>query len=93
MTAENTRQPVDLNEETRNLWDQKAAFWDEKMGDGNAFQRLAKSSIDELIVTDTIPLRPEATKLAKLHVLSVAPLLGEAIRRTHEEASISSLFI
>ena len=60
---------------------------------GNAIPRLAQSSIDELIVTDTIPLRPEATKLAKLHVLSVAPLLGEAIRRTHEEASISSLFI
>ena len=60
---------------------------------GNAIPRLAKSSIDELIVTDTIPLRPEATKLAKLRVLSVAPLLGEAIRRTHEEASISSLFI
>ncbi len=60
---------------------------------GNAIPRLAKSSIDELIVTDTIPLRPEATKLSKLHVLSVAPLLGEAIRRTHEEASISSLFI
>ncbi|HTD27589.1 MAG TPA: ribose-phosphate diphosphokinase, partial [Candidatus Elarobacter sp.] len=60
---------------------------------GSAIPRLAQSSIDELIVTDTIPLRPEATKLAKLHVLSVAPLLGEAIRRTHEEASISSLFI
>ena len=60
---------------------------------GNAIPRLAQSSIDELIVTDTIPLRREATKLAKLHVLSVAPLLGEAIRRTHEEASISSLFI
>ena len=60
---------------------------------GKAIPRLAQSSIDELIVTDTIPLRPEATKLAKLHVLSVAPLLGEAIRRTHEEASISSLFI
>ena len=60
---------------------------------GSAIPRLAQSSIDELIVTDTIPLRPEATKLANLHVLSVAPLLGEAIRRTHEEASISSLFI
>jgi len=60
---------------------------------GPAIPRLAHSSIDELIVTDTIPLRPEATKLAKLRVLSVAPLLGEAIRRTHEEASISSLFI
>jgi ribose-phosphate pyrophosphokinase len=60
---------------------------------GPAIGRLARSSIDELIVTDTIPLRPEATKLGKLHVLSVAPLLAEAIRRTHEEDSISSLFI
>src|SRR5439155_12763209 len=60
---------------------------------GPAIPRLAHSSIDELIVTDTIPLRPEATNLAELRVLSVAPLLGEAIHRTHEEASISSLFI
>ena len=60
---------------------------------GPAISRLAKSNIDELIVTDTIPLRPEGAKLAKLRVLSVAPLIGEAIRRTHEEASISSLFI
>jgi ribose-phosphate pyrophosphokinase len=60
---------------------------------GPAIERLAKSSLDELIVTDTIPLRPDAAKVGKLHVLSVAPLLGEAIRRTHDEASISSLFI
>src|SRR5205823_7073302 len=40
---------------------------------GPAIGRLANSSIDELIVTDSIPLRPEATKLAKLRVLSVAP--------------------
>jgi len=60
---------------------------------GPAIPRLAQASFDELIVTDTIPLRPEATKLGKLRVLSVAPLLGEDIRRTHEEASISSLFI
>src|SRR5207247_692100 len=60
---------------------------------GPAIPRLAQASFDELIVTDTIPLRPEATKLGKLRVLSFAPLLGEAIRRTHEEASISSLFI
>jgi len=60
---------------------------------GPAIERLTKSNIDELIVTDTIPRRPDAAKLAKLHVLSVAPLLGEAIRRTHDEASITSLFI
>jgi ribose-phosphate pyrophosphokinase len=59
---------------------------------GPAITRLAESTIDELVVTDTIPLRPEAASLGKLHVLSVAPLLGEAIRRTHEEDSISSLF-
>jgi ribose-phosphate pyrophosphokinase len=60
---------------------------------GPAIGRLAKANVDELIVTDTIPLRPEARRLEKLRVLSVAPLLGEAIRRTHDEASISSLFI
>jgi ribose-phosphate pyrophosphokinase len=60
---------------------------------GPAIDRLARSNLDELIVTDTIPLRPEAKRLTKLRVLSVAGLLGEAIRRTHDEASISSLFI
>ena len=60
---------------------------------GPAIARLAKSTIDELIVTDTIAVRPDAAALKKLRVLSVAPLLGEAIRRTHDEASISSLFI
>ncbi len=60
---------------------------------GPAIERLAGSAIAELIVTDTIPLRPEAARLAKVRTLSVAPLLGEAIRRTHEEDSISSLFI
>jgi ribose-phosphate pyrophosphokinase len=60
---------------------------------GNAISRLASSKIDELIVTDTIPLRADGTTLPKLRVLSVASLIGEAIRRTHEEASISSLFI
>jgi ribose-phosphate pyrophosphokinase len=60
---------------------------------GPAIPRLTRSNIDELIVTDTIPLRPEGAKLPKLRVLSVATLIGEAIRRTHDEASISSLFV
>jgi len=60
---------------------------------GPAISRLAGAVIDELIVTDTIPLRADAAGLGKVTVLSVAPLLGEAIRRTHEEASISSLFV
>src|SRR5690242_18288101 len=51
---------------------------------GPAIARLAKSTIDELIVTDTIAVRPDAAALKKLRVLSVAPLLGEAIRRTHD---------
>jgi len=60
---------------------------------GPAIDRLAGSTLDEIVVTDTIPLRPEASRLTKLRVLSVATLLGEAIRRTHEEDSISSLFV
>jgi ribose-phosphate pyrophosphokinase len=59
---------------------------------GPAMARLSASSIDELIVTDTIPLRGDNPS-SKIRVLTVAPLLGEAIRRTHEEASISSLFV
>jgi len=59
---------------------------------GPAMARLTASSIDELVVTDTIPLRGDNPS-SKIRVLSVAPLLGEAIRRTHEEASISSLFV
>lgn len=40
MTDEKISQPMDLHEETRRIWDQKAAFWDERMGDGNEFQRI-----------------------------------------------------
>jgi len=60
---------------------------------GPAIARIEASAIDELIVTDTIPLSEPARRLGKIHVLPVAPLLGEAIRRIHEEASISSLFV
>jgi ribose-phosphate pyrophosphokinase len=60
---------------------------------GPAIERLSKSAIDELIVTDTIPLHPQAGSLPKIKVLTVSSLLGEAIRRTHDEASISSLFV
>src|SRR6516225_2900146 len=40
MTAERVSQSLDLNQETRKIWDQNATFWDEKMGDGNDVQRL-----------------------------------------------------
>ncbi|MCS7279434.1 MAG: ribose-phosphate pyrophosphokinase [Thermodesulfobacteriaceae bacterium] len=60
---------------------------------GPALERLAKAPLKALIVTDTIPLSEEAQKLEKIVVLSVAKLLGEAIRRIHTDDSISSLFI
>lgn len=59
---------------------------------GPAIERIAASAIEELVVTDTIPLRPAAERLGKVRVRSVAHLLAEAIRRTHDEESISSLF-
>ena len=58
---------------------------------GNAVQNLQKSVLKEIVVTDTIPLPPEK-RTSKIKVLPVAPLLGEAILRIHNEESISSLF-
>ena len=60
---------------------------------GPAIERIQDSPLEELIVTNTIPLQPDATHCGKIKVLSVAHLMGEAIRRTHEEESISSLFV
>ena len=60
---------------------------------GPAIDRIDESPIEELIVTNTIPLSGEAQQCKKIKVLSVAHLIGEAIRRTHEEESISSLFV
>ena len=59
---------------------------------GPALKRVAESSLSELIVTDTIPLRPEAVDHAKIKVVSVARHIGEAIRRINNEESVSSLF-
>jgi ribose-phosphate pyrophosphokinase len=58
---------------------------------GGAVERLDRSPIREVVITDTIPLRPEQS-LAKIKVLSVAPLLGEAIKRIHRNESVSRLF-
>ncbi|MFQ5895174.1 MAG: 50S ribosomal protein L25 [Nitrospinota bacterium] len=60
---------------------------------GRARERLAQSCIEELVVTDTIPVEPQAAEATRIRVLSVAALLGEAIRRIHAEASVSSLFV
>ncbi len=59
---------------------------------GPALRRLSKAPIDEIIVTDTIPLTSEAEKLGKIKVLTVASMLGEAIKRIHRNQSVSSLF-
>ncbi len=60
---------------------------------GPAVERLTKSKIEELVVTDSVPLGEEAKKLSKIKVLSVAPLLARGIQSIHEETSISELFI
>ncbi len=59
---------------------------------GPAIKRIGESSLAKLIVTDTIPLRPEASESGKIIVVSVAEQLGEAIRRINNEESVSSLF-
>ena len=60
---------------------------------GPAIDRIQSAPIDQLIVTNTIPLRGEAQQCKKIVVLSVARLLGQAIRSIHEETSVSSLFV
>ncbi|MEI8175763.1 MAG: ribose-phosphate pyrophosphokinase [Candidatus Omnitrophota bacterium] len=59
---------------------------------GPAIERLKKSPLKELCVSNTIPLAPEK-KIKKIRVLSIGPLLAEAIKRIHNEESVSSLFI
>ena len=60
---------------------------------GGALDRIAASDLDELVVTDTIPLREDARACRKIRQLSVAGLLGETILRIFNEDSVSSLFI
>jgi len=60
---------------------------------GPAIERIEKAPIDKLIVTNTIPLSPAAAACSKIVVLSVARLLGQAIKSIHEETSVSSLFV
>lgn len=58
---------------------------------GNALERISRAPIDSIYVTDTVPL-PEGVQREKIEVLTVAPLLAEAIIRIHKDLSISALF-
>jgi ribose-phosphate pyrophosphokinase len=60
---------------------------------GTAVERIEKSAIDELVVTDTIPLREEARNSTRIRQLSVAELMAETMRRINAEESVSSLFM
>jgi ribose-phosphate pyrophosphokinase len=57
-----------------------------------AVEKLSKAPVDEIVVTDTIPLNADAAKLKKIKVLTVAAMVGEAIKRIHRNESVSSLF-
>jgi len=60
---------------------------------GPAISNIEKSVLDELVVTDTIPLRPDARKCLRIRVLSIAEMLAETMRRISDEESVSSLFM
>jgi ribose-phosphate pyrophosphokinase len=56
-------------------------------------ERLSNTDLDELVVTDTIPLSDEARQVPAIRQVSVAELLAETMRRIHQEESVSSLFM
>ena len=60
---------------------------------GPALDRIEKSQLEALLVTDTTPIDDKLEKSGKLRGLSVAPLLGEAIRRIHDNSSVTALFV
>ncbi len=60
---------------------------------GNSIKRIEKSPIESLVVTNTIPLNKKASECSKIKVVSVAEILGEAIKRVYFSKSISSLFV
>ena len=59
---------------------------------GPAIERISKSKIKSIVATNTIPVRDAMKNHSKIKILSVAPLLGEAILRINRETSVSSLF-
>jgi ribose-phosphate pyrophosphokinase len=60
---------------------------------GSAVQRIVNSEMDELVVTDTIPLSPEAKACPRIRQISIAELLAETMLRISNESSVSSLFM
>jgi ribose-phosphate pyrophosphokinase len=70
-----------------------AAYCTHPVLSGKAVERIAGSALDEIVVTDTIPLRDEARACDSIRVLSVAGLLAETMRRISAEDSVSSLFV
>ena len=60
---------------------------------GPAIERISNSSIDELVVTNSISLSTEAEKCSKIRVISLAPTIAECIRRLNNEESLSALFL
>jgi len=60
---------------------------------GPSLERIEASPIDQMVVTNTIPLNKEAKKCSKIEVLSVAELLGETIKRIYQSDSVSTLFV
>ncbi|HEY3744068.1 MAG TPA: ribose-phosphate pyrophosphokinase [Bryobacteraceae bacterium] len=60
---------------------------------GPAIERIEKSNIEEVVVTDSIPLRPEAQACSRIKVMSVSKLLAKAIQSIHEDGSVSALFM
>jgi ribose-phosphate pyrophosphokinase len=60
---------------------------------GSAVERIAASALDELVVTDTIPLRADARACNRIRLMTVAGLLAETMRRIRDEESVSSLYV
>ena len=60
---------------------------------GKAYEKIKKSMLDEIVVTDTIPLHEKAKKISNIRQISVSEMLAETIRRIHQGESVSTLFM
>ena len=60
---------------------------------GEAIKKISQSKLDQLVVTDTIPLSEEARECEKIRIITMAPTLAEAIRRVNNEESIRAMYL